>query len=174
MKKRPSPLTNRVTPFGNIVAHPAHYPDASVIFGNRGCLHDSAYRVRKEFASTAWLACQLRVERTRTIQRNDNRVITIWTGTHASTNHHGFEAGARTDHRHSMGVSARCKARATTPNSSFLTSTPRSQPGTAPAHAAVAAITRSSMLRGGGPTPEQSGPLHRSIERCTKSGVNRL
>ena len=75
MQKRPSPLTNRVTPFGSIVAHPARYPETSVTFGNRGCLHDSAYRVRKEFASTAWLSCKLRVDRTRKVQRDDNRVM---------------------------------------------------------------------------------------------------
>eukprot|EP00966_Prymnesium_polylepis_P254281 5876545-Prymnesium_polylepis.2 len=72
---RPSPLTNRVTPFGAIVAHPARYAESSVVFGNRGTLHDGHYRVRKEFVTTAWLACKLRVSRTRAVQRDDNRAF---------------------------------------------------------------------------------------------------
>ena len=45
------------------------------MFGNRGCLHDSAYNVRREFATTAWLSCRLRVNRTRAVQRDDNRAF---------------------------------------------------------------------------------------------------
>lgn len=71
--RRPSPLTNRVTPFGVIEAHAARYAETSVVFGNRGCLHDSAFHVKKDHATTAWLACKLRVERTRKVQREDNR-----------------------------------------------------------------------------------------------------
>ncbi|MEA2268453.1 MAG: hypothetical protein QOC64_1063, partial [Solirubrobacteraceae bacterium] len=36
------PRRNRVTPLGEIVAHPAR----GLVFGNRGCLHDDEGQIR--------------------------------------------------------------------------------------------------------------------------------
>lgn len=69
------PLCNRVTPFGEIVAHPARYPPASAVFGNRGVLHDGERNVVRQHAGRMWLACKLHVDRTRKIQRDDNRAF---------------------------------------------------------------------------------------------------
>ena len=52
----PMPRQNRVTPFGDIIAHPAR----GLVFGNRGCLHDAAGRIRRRYAGRAWIACRLR------------------------------------------------------------------------------------------------------------------
>jgi hypothetical protein len=49
------PRRNRVTPFGDIVAHPAR----GLVFGNRGCLHDDEGRIRRRYAGRAWIACRL-------------------------------------------------------------------------------------------------------------------
>ena len=49
------PLTNRVTPFGELVATPAR----GLVYGNRGCLHDDAGRIRRHHAVRRWIACQL-------------------------------------------------------------------------------------------------------------------
>jgi hypothetical protein len=49
------PRQNRVTPFGDIIAHPAR----GLVFGNRGCLHDAEGRLRRRYASRAWIACRL-------------------------------------------------------------------------------------------------------------------
>jgi hypothetical protein len=48
-------LQNRVTPFGELVAHPAR----GLVYGNRGCLHDEEARVRRRFAGKRWIACRL-------------------------------------------------------------------------------------------------------------------
>jgi len=50
------PLQNRVTPFGNIVA----VPERGRWFGNRGCLHDAAGRLRRDFAGRRWIFCALK------------------------------------------------------------------------------------------------------------------
>src|SRR5215212_4900162 len=50
------PRQNRVTPLGDIIAHPAR----GLVFGNRGCLHDDEGRIRRRFAGRAWIACRLR------------------------------------------------------------------------------------------------------------------
>jgi hypothetical protein len=49
------PLQNRVTPFGELIAHPGR----GLVYGNRGCLHDAAGRVRRHHNGRRWIACQL-------------------------------------------------------------------------------------------------------------------
>jgi hypothetical protein len=49
------PLRNRVTPFGELVAHPAR----GLVYGNRGCLHDESGRIRRLYAGKRWIACRL-------------------------------------------------------------------------------------------------------------------
>ena len=50
------PLQNRVTPFGDLIAHPAR----GLVYGNRGCLHDDAGRLRRHHNGRRWIACRLR------------------------------------------------------------------------------------------------------------------
>src|SRR3954452_5890457 len=47
---------NRVTPFGELVATPAR----GLVYGNRGCLHDDAGRIRRRYNGKRWIACRLR------------------------------------------------------------------------------------------------------------------
>jgi hypothetical protein len=49
------PRQNRVTPFSELVAHPAR----GLVYGNRGCLHDTEGRIRRRFAVRRWIACRL-------------------------------------------------------------------------------------------------------------------
>jgi hypothetical protein len=49
-------LQNRVTPFGELIAHPGR----GLVYGNRGCLHDAAGRIRRHHNGRRWIACQLR------------------------------------------------------------------------------------------------------------------
>jgi hypothetical protein len=49
------PLQNRVTPLGVLVADPAR----GLLYGNRGCLHDAAGRIRRRYAGKRWIACRL-------------------------------------------------------------------------------------------------------------------
>ena len=49
------PLQNRVTPLGELIAHPAR----GLVYGNRGCLHDGAGRIRRTYAVRRWIACRL-------------------------------------------------------------------------------------------------------------------
>ena len=49
------PLQNRVTPLGELVADPAR----GLVYGNRGCLHDDAGRIRRRYAGKRWIACRL-------------------------------------------------------------------------------------------------------------------
>jgi hypothetical protein len=49
------PLRNRVTPLGELIAHPAR----GLVYGNRGCLHDEAGRIRRRYAGKRWIACRL-------------------------------------------------------------------------------------------------------------------
>ena len=49
------PLQNRVTPLGELVADPAR----GLVYGNRGCLHDDAGRIRRAYAGRRWIACRL-------------------------------------------------------------------------------------------------------------------
>ena len=50
-----SPLQNRVTPLGELVAT----PDRGLVYGNRGCMHDAAGRIRRRWGCTRWISCQL-------------------------------------------------------------------------------------------------------------------
>ena len=50
------PLRNRVTPLGELVSTPAR----GLVYGNRGCLHDEAGRIRRRYAGKRWIACRLR------------------------------------------------------------------------------------------------------------------
>jgi hypothetical protein len=47
---------NRVTPLGEIVAHPAR----GLVFGNRGCLHNDSGDVRRRYSGRLWIACRLK------------------------------------------------------------------------------------------------------------------
>jgi hypothetical protein len=49
------PLQNRVTPFGELIAHPAR----GLVYGNRGCLHDDSGRIRRPWAVRRWISCRL-------------------------------------------------------------------------------------------------------------------
>ncbi|MGZ8707722.1 MAG: hypothetical protein ACXW0R_10110 [Gaiellaceae bacterium] len=49
------PLQNRVTPLGELVAHPGR----GLVYGNRGCLHDSQGRIRRRYSGKRWIACRL-------------------------------------------------------------------------------------------------------------------
>lgn len=49
------PLQNRVTPRGELIAHPAR----GLVYGNRGCLHDESGRIRRRYAVKRWIACRL-------------------------------------------------------------------------------------------------------------------
>jgi hypothetical protein len=48
-------LQNRVTPLGELVAA----PERGLVYGNRGCLHDSEQRIRRSFQVKRWIACRL-------------------------------------------------------------------------------------------------------------------
>jgi hypothetical protein len=50
------PRQNRVTPLGELIADPAR----GLVYGNRGCLHDSAGRIRRSHNGKRWIACRLR------------------------------------------------------------------------------------------------------------------
>ncbi len=52
MSSRPSPLPNRVTPFGDVVATPAR----GLFVGNRGIIHQG-YEVRKRCGTDGWVIC---------------------------------------------------------------------------------------------------------------------
>jgi hypothetical protein len=49
------PLRNRVTPLGELIADPAR----GLVYGNRGCLHDDAGRIRRRYNGKRWIACRL-------------------------------------------------------------------------------------------------------------------
>ena len=49
------PRRNRVTPLGGLIADPAR----GLVYGNRGCLHDEAGRIRRRYAGRHWIACRL-------------------------------------------------------------------------------------------------------------------
>ena len=48
-------LQNRVTPLGELVADPAR----GLVYGNRGCLHDTDGRIRRVYQVRRWIACRL-------------------------------------------------------------------------------------------------------------------
>jgi hypothetical protein len=49
------PLRNRVTPLSELIAT----PERGLVYGNRGCLHDDAGRIRRLYATRRWIACRL-------------------------------------------------------------------------------------------------------------------
>ena len=49
------PLRNRVTPLGELIDTSAR----GLVYGNRGCLHDEARRIRRRYAGKRWIACRL-------------------------------------------------------------------------------------------------------------------
>ena len=49
------PLQNRVTPLGELVAEPGR----GLVYGNRGCLHDAAGRIRRPYNGKRWISCRL-------------------------------------------------------------------------------------------------------------------
>jgi hypothetical protein len=49
------PLQNRVTPLGELIANPGR----GLVYGNRGCLHDEAGRIRRRYNGKRWIACRL-------------------------------------------------------------------------------------------------------------------
>ncbi|MEM7546567.1 MAG: hypothetical protein AAF367_13615 [Pseudomonadota bacterium] len=56
MSSRPSPLPNRVTPFGEICA----VPDRGGMFGNRGGrIHSDGFTITRRQASQRWICCVL-------------------------------------------------------------------------------------------------------------------
>jgi hypothetical protein len=48
-------LQNRVTPLGELIADPAR----GLVYGNRGCLHDPAGGIRRQYDGKRWIACRL-------------------------------------------------------------------------------------------------------------------
>jgi hypothetical protein len=70
------PLQNRVTPCGHLASVATRYDPATAAFGNRGGpLHNKDRKITKAWHSKAWLACRLNVDRTRKVQRDDNRAF---------------------------------------------------------------------------------------------------
>lgn len=60
------PHQNRVTPAGEIIAHAGR----GMFMGNRGCLHDHAGQIRRDWRLKAWITCQLDFkDRTRELLR---------------------------------------------------------------------------------------------------------
>ena len=53
MSSRPSPLPNRVSPLGDIVAHPAR----GLMMGNRGGKIHDEWAIRRKQASRRWITC---------------------------------------------------------------------------------------------------------------------
>jgi hypothetical protein len=49
------PRQNRVTPLGELVADPTR----GLVYGNRGCLHDSRGRIVRNYNGKRWIACRL-------------------------------------------------------------------------------------------------------------------
>ena len=58
------PRQNRVTPFGELVA----VSERGTLMGNRGILHDAEGRIRRRWATRAWITCLLQLKgRRRTV-----------------------------------------------------------------------------------------------------------
>jgi hypothetical protein len=47
---------NRVTPLSELITT----PERGLVYGNRGCLHDDAGRIRRRYNGRRWISCQLR------------------------------------------------------------------------------------------------------------------
>jgi hypothetical protein len=48
-------LQNRVTPLSELVADQAR----GLVYGNRGCLHDDQFRIRRRYNGKRWIVCRL-------------------------------------------------------------------------------------------------------------------
>jgi hypothetical protein len=54
-----SPLRNRGTPLGEVVADPAR----GLVYANRGCLHNARGELRRRYNGRRWIACRLQFRR---------------------------------------------------------------------------------------------------------------
>src|SRR5690349_8740903 len=68
------PLQNRVTPFGELIAT----PERGAWFGNRGCLHDATGRLRRDYATTRWIFCELQFKGRRRTLLQPNRYTELF------------------------------------------------------------------------------------------------
>ena len=59
------PLQNRVTPLGELIAHPAR----GLVYGNRGCLHDAHGTIVRRFQLKRWIACRLEFKDRRRVEK---------------------------------------------------------------------------------------------------------
>lgn len=85
---RPSPLQNRVDPFGRLLA----VPERGGWTGNRGCLHDGAYRIgRRGWTTRAWITCRLSFKNRRRAVMSPGRYTELFFLDEASA----FAAGHR-------------------------------------------------------------------------------
>jgi hypothetical protein len=58
-------LQNRVTPLGELVAHPAR----GLVYGNRGCLHDAQKTIVRRWQVKRWIACRLEFKDRRRVEK---------------------------------------------------------------------------------------------------------
>ena len=49
------PKQNRVNPFGDLIATSAR----GTVMGNRGCLHDTTDRPKRQYQTKRWIMCKL-------------------------------------------------------------------------------------------------------------------
>ena len=59
------PLQNRVTPLGELIADLAR----GLVYGNRGCLHDSHRTIVRRFQVKRWIACRLEFKDRRRVEK---------------------------------------------------------------------------------------------------------
>ena len=59
------PLQNRVTPLGDVIVDPAR----GLVYGNRGCLHDSHRTIVRRFQVKRWIACRLEFKDRRRVEK---------------------------------------------------------------------------------------------------------
>ena len=59
------PLQNRVTPLGDVIVDPAR----GLVYGNRGCLHDSQRTIVRRFQVKRWIACRLEFKDRRRVEK---------------------------------------------------------------------------------------------------------
>ncbi len=59
------PLQNRVTPLGELIADPAR----GLVYGNRGCLHDTRGKIVRGFQVKRWIACRLEFKGRRRVDK---------------------------------------------------------------------------------------------------------
>ena len=72
---RPSPLQNRVDPFGRLLA----VPERGAWTGNRGRLHDSAFGIaRRGWTTQAWITCRLSFKGRRRVLMSPERYTELF------------------------------------------------------------------------------------------------